>query len=106
MRPATQTFHFDDGDEQISVKTIELADGTYCAFELPVATDMGPIGFGFSTIGAVADLFVKMPAAASEREERDEQAARFDHAQDHRKNWTPQQQADELLAEHQADRGR
>lgn len=97
-----QTFHFDDGDEQISVTTRELPDRSYIA----VTGGAEVAGFGFSTIGAIADLFAKMPAAASEREERDEQAARFDHAQDHRKNWTPQMRADDMLAAHQAERGR
>lgn len=76
--------HFSDGDETVSVRTSPLADGTYCAFN--DGDDLGPIGFGFTTIGAIADLFAKMPRAASEREERDEQAARFDYARDLRKH--------------------
>jgi hypothetical protein len=103
-RTRAQIFRFDDGDERIAVQTAEMGDGSYCAFQIEPMT--GPLGFGFSTIGAIADLFQKMPAAASEREERDEQAARFDHQQDLRKNWTPQMRADDMLAIHQAERGR
>lgn len=75
---------FEDGDETIVVRVRELPGGNYIA----VDNDTPDVaGFGLSNIGAIADLFEKLPRAASEREERDERAARFDHAQDHRKNY-------------------
>lgn len=79
-----ETVHrFEDGDETITVRTRELPDNRYIA----VVGDCPDVaGFGFSTIGAIANLFEKLPRANSEREERDDQAARFDHTRDLRKH--------------------
>lgn len=74
---------FDDGDETITVRTRELPSGQYIAVDNE-CPDVA--GFGFSTIGAIANLFEKLPRAESDREERDDRAARFDRAQDHRKH--------------------
>lgn len=84
---ADQLHHFEDGDESITVKTTKLSDGTYAAVEAENYDMRAPLGFGFSTIGAIADLFEKMPRAKSEREDRaaDRQAWAFDRARDYRK---------------------
>lgn len=87
LRKDEQLHRFEDGDETIVVRTIKQPNGEYSAIDHE-NYDLGfPVGFGASTIGAIADLFEKMPRAASEREERDRQAGAWDHAQDHRKNW-------------------
>ena len=80
-----QIFKFEDGEETITVKTVELPNGEVIAFN---NDDSDPLAFGhgFSTIGAIADLFKKLPAAVSEREERDLLAERWDHARDLRKH--------------------
>lgn len=74
---------FQDGDETIVVRTRELPSRQHIAV-CEEAPDVA--GFGFSIIGAIADLFEKMPRAASEREERDDLAAKWDHARDYRKH--------------------
>lgn len=83
LLPNEKLHRFDDGDEVITVRTRELSDRTYIAVD---NENPDVAGFGFSIIGAIANLFEKMPRAASEREERDDLAARFDRAQDHRKH--------------------
>lgn len=75
---------FEDGDETIKVRLTEDFVGNYWAVD-SANPDLA-IGFGLSSIGAVADLFEKLPRAASEREERDELAAKWDHARDIRKH--------------------
>lgn len=84
LRKGQKIIRFEDGDETITVKTQELFSGEYLAWDIdrPLLAS----GRGFSTIGAIASLFAKLPAAASEREERDDQAARFDHARDYLKH--------------------
>lgn len=79
-----ETLHsFEDGDETVTVRVREIPGSQYIA----VCDDApGVAGFGFSNIGAIADLFEKMPRAASEREERDALAAKWDHARDYRKH--------------------
>lgn len=81
-----EKFHrFDDGEESITVKVLELPNGEYLAFDndggRPIA-----IGQGFSSIGAIADLFKKLPAARSEQEERGALAQYLDHKRDLRKH--------------------
>jgi hypothetical protein len=87
-RKSEQLHHFNDGDEVIVVRTTLQPNGEYTAIDHENYDYDSPVGWGFSTIGAIADLFEKMPRANSEREERaDRQAQAFDHAQDHRKNY-------------------
>ena len=83
---AEQIFRFEDGDETIVVRTTEQPNGEYTAIDHENYDYDSPVGWGFSTIGAIADLFEKMPRAASDREERDHQAERWDHQRDLRKN--------------------
>ena len=91
----SQLHHFQDGDETITVRTTLQPNGEYTAvddstYDCDCDQDgffsTSPIGWGFSTIGAIADLFEKMPRAASDRAERDDRAAHFDHARDLRKH--------------------
>jgi hypothetical protein len=76
------TFRDDDG-ETVTVRTRELPGNQYIAVDNENPDVMGS---GFSIIGAIANLFAKMPAAASEREERDDLAAKWDRARDYRKH--------------------
>ena len=79
------TLHkFEDGDETVTVRLIETVNGEYAAFDAESINS--PMGWGLSSIGAIADLFEKMPRAASEREERDRMANKFDHERDYRKH--------------------
>jgi hypothetical protein len=80
----TQLHTFADGEFTITVRTEEQPNGEYTA----VSVDDGPyvVGWGFSTIGAIADLFSRLPRAESDREEYDRNAAARDRAQDHRKH--------------------
>jgi hypothetical protein len=73
---AEQIHRFEDGDETIVVKVMKLTDGTYAAVEHENFDDRSPIGNGFSSLEAIADLFEKLPRAKSEREERDLMAAK------------------------------
>jgi hypothetical protein len=81
-----QLHRFEDGDETIVVQTTLQPNGEYAAIDHENYDYDSPVGYGLSTIGAIADLFEKLPRAASDREERDYQAARFDHARDLRKH--------------------
>jgi hypothetical protein len=81
----TQLHTFQDGEITITVSTVSHSNGEYSAIDADNYDST--VGWGFSTIGAIADLFERMPRAASDREERDDRSARFDRAQDHRKNW-------------------
>lgn len=74
---------FEDGDETIKVRLTEDFVGNYWAVD--TANPDLAIGFGLSSIGAIADLFEKLPRAASEREERDDLAAKWDRARDYAK---------------------
>ena len=80
VRTKSQILKFEDGDETIVVCVLEYPNGEYSACELINEVPQHPVGFGLSSIGAIADLFKKMPRAASEREEYNHQAARWDHA--------------------------
>ena len=91
-----KTFRFQDGDETIRVRVTLQPNGEYtaidddnydCDCDERGFFSTSPVGYGDTELSAIADLFSKIPRAASEREERDDQAARFDHAADHRKNW-------------------
>ena len=92
---APQLHYFNDGDESVVISTYRHANGEYSAAEheatglRPIGWGSGlrPIGHGFSIIGAIADLFEKMPRAASEREERDRHADLCDRNQDQRKEY-------------------
>jgi hypothetical protein len=76
----TQLHTFQDDEFTITVKTEEQPNGEYSAIEADNYDGPGsPMGWGFSTIGAIADLFERMPRAASEREERDRMADKWDH---------------------------
>lgn len=81
----SQLHTFQDGEDTITVSTVSHSNGEYSAIEADNYDS--PVGWGFSTIGAIADLFERMPRAASEREDFDRNAAAFDHARDLRKNW-------------------
>lgn len=92
----SQLHTFADGEFTITVRTTLQPNGEYTAvddntYDCDCDQDgyfsTSPVGYGLSTLGAIADLFEKLPRAESDREERDDRAARFDHAQDHRKNW-------------------
>lgn len=76
---------FDDGDETIKVRLTEDFVGNYWAVD--TANPDLAIGFGLSSIGAIADLFEKLPRAASEREDRaaDRIAFNRDRSRDERK---------------------
>lgn len=83
----TQLHTFQDGDSTITVKTEEQPNGEFTAIDNDNYDGPGsPMGWGFSTIGAIADLFERMPRAASEREDYDRNAAARDHARDLRKH--------------------
>jgi hypothetical protein len=73
--------------EEITVKTDPQPNGEFAAIDADNYEPGFPVGFGFTRFEAIADLFEKMPRAESEREENSRRAARFDHAQDYRKNW-------------------
>ncbi len=74
-----QTHHFNDG----TVITGLCPNGQYGAY---LETDDGRVrGYGHTRLAAIADL--NEVVGVEEPEEVDHQAARFDHAQDHRKNW-------------------
>ena len=87
QQKANRLHHFDDGDEVIAVRTTKQPNGEYTAIDHENYDYDSPVGWGVSEIGAIADLFEKLPRANSEREERNDLAARFDHAQDQRKNY-------------------
>lgn len=81
----SETIHrFEDGDEVIRVRLTEDFAGNYRAVDIE-RPDLAT-GTGLSSIGAIANLFEKLPRAESEREERDELAAKWDHARDLRKH--------------------
>lgn len=80
----TQLHTFQDGEFTITVSTVSHSNGEYSAIEADNYDS--PVGWGFSTIGAIADLFERMPRAASEREDYDRNAAARDHARDLRKH--------------------
>lgn len=86
LHKGEQTWRFEDGDETIVVRTTLQPNGEYTAIDHENYDYDSPVGWGFSTIGAIADLFQKMPRAASEREERDRQADNWDHQRDLRKH--------------------
>lgn len=69
-------WRFQDGEETISVRIRELPGRQYIAVDNE-CPDVA--GFGLTELSACADLFRKLPQAASEREERDDMAARWDH---------------------------
>lgn len=85
---ATQLHHFDDdGEFGINVKTEKLPNGEYAAIDADNYDGPGsPMGLGFSLLSAIADLFEQLPRAASEREERDDRAVRFDRAREYLKH--------------------
>lgn len=94
MSPS-RIFPFADGEETIRVRVTEhyrneftaVDDATYdCDCDERGFFSTSPVGYGDTQLSAIADLFEKLPRAASEREERDHQAARFDHARDLRKH--------------------
>lgn len=86
LRNGEKICSFADGDETIRVLVTEHYRNEFTALDAENYDYDSPVGYGDTQLSAIADLFEKMPRAASEREERDEQAARFDHARDHRKH--------------------
>lgn len=75
-----QTHHFTEG----KVITGMCPNGEYGAYRED--EDEGRIrGYGHTRLAAIADL--NEAVGTDEPEEVDHQAARFDHAHDHRKNW-------------------
>lgn len=83
----SQRIQFQDGKDTITVITELQPNGEFSAID--DGTYDGPgsaMGFGLTQLAAIFDLFGKLPRAASEREEYDHQAARFDHARDHAKH--------------------
>jgi hypothetical protein len=83
LLPNEKLISFDDGDETVVVRLRELPGAQFIAVD---NANPDVAGFGLSSIGAIADLFEKMPRAASDREERDELAAKWDRARDYRKH--------------------
>jgi hypothetical protein len=77
---------FEDGDETIRVRVTEHYRNEFTAIDADNYDYDSPVGYGDTELSAIADLFEKMPRAASEREARDYQAERWDHARDHRKH--------------------
>lgn len=86
LRTGQQIHRFEDGDETVVVRTTKQPNGEYTAIDHENYDYDSPVGWGHTTLAAIADLFEKMPRAASEREERDMMAARFDHQRDLRKH--------------------
>lgn len=82
-----QLHTFADGEFTIVVRTEEQPNGEFTAIDHDNYDAGSAVGWGFSTIGAIADLFEKLPRAASDREDFDRNAAVFDHARDLKKNW-------------------
>jgi len=74
----SKVISFNDGDETIRVRLIETVNGEYAAFDAENIDS--PMGWGLTEMSAIADLFAKLPRAASDREERDDLAAKWDHA--------------------------
>lgn len=86
LRAGEKIFRFDEGDETIRVLVTEHCRNEFTALDAESYDNASPVGYGDTQLSAMADLFEKMPRAASEREERDEQDARFDRARDLRKH--------------------
>lgn len=74
---------FYDGDEKTVVLLTEWSNNEYTAV---VSDEDSPVGCGLTELSAIADLFKKLPAARSDREERDMLAERWDHQRDLRKH--------------------
>ena len=81
--PVAKIYQFEDGD----IRVVLEANGQYSAINAEDFNESSPIGWGFSEFDAMANLNGKLARAESDREERDHMADRFDHTQDHRKNW-------------------
>lgn len=81
-----QLHTFADGEITITVSTVSHSNGEYSAIEADNYDS--PVGWGFSTIGAIADFFSRAPRAASEREERDRMADKWDHDRKLREDMT------------------
>ncbi len=90
---STKLHRFDDGDETIMVRTTMQPTGEYtavnddtydCDCDENGFFSKSPVGYGFSELSAIADLFEQLPRAESERQDR--QAAQWDHARDLRKH--------------------
>jgi hypothetical protein len=78
---------FDDGGGEVTIKTVQQPNGEFYAIEADRPCEGAfPFGMGLTRFSAIADLLGKTPRAESEREERDAQASRFDHAHDLRKH--------------------
>ena len=73
---------FQDGDETISVRLTEHCRNEFSATD----AENFAIGYGYTELSAMADLFRKLPMAVSEREERRDTVARWDRARDLRKH--------------------
>ncbi len=89
-RSDSKIIPFRDGDETIRVRLTKHA-GKHTNHFFAIEEDNRelfnfPIGYGDTEMSAIADLFEKMPRAASEREERDRMADHWDHQRDLRKN--------------------
>lgn len=82
--PKLHYFWNDDG-EKVTVKTELQPNREYTAIDAVNYDYDSPVGYGLSEFQAIADLFEKLPRAESDREERDRNADRFDHARDLRK---------------------
>jgi len=81
-----KVFPFVDGDETIRVRVTKQPNNEYTAIDHDNYDYDSSVGWGLTELRAIADLFEKLPRAASEREERDDMAARFDHQRDLRKH--------------------
>jgi hypothetical protein len=86
LRASEKIFSFADGDETTRVLVTEHYRNEFTALDAENYDYDSPVGYGDTQMSAIADLFSKMPKAASEREERDVQADRFDRARDYRKH--------------------
>jgi hypothetical protein len=83
---ADKVFSFEDGEETIRIRVTEHYRNEFTAIDAENYDYDSPVGYGDTQLSAIADLFEKLPRAASEREECDHQVARFDHARDLRKH--------------------
>lgn len=88
LRKGQKIIRFEDGDETIAVLVTLEPNGEYSAIDHENYDYDSPVGWGVSNIGAIADLFAKLPRAASDREGRMSDRAGFaaDHAADYRKH--------------------
>ena len=82
----SKVFSFEDGEETIRVRVTEHYRNEFTAIDAENYDYDSPVGYGDTQMSAITDLFEKLPRAASEREERNDQAARWDRNRDYAKH--------------------